>query len=193
MAVVHTESGRTERFRHYMRKRFTFSEPQLAIMIELLLRGRQSVGELRTRASRMVSIDGLARLREELSSLLESNYIQTSGPLERRGVEVDNNLYLPSEGMQFARDSLSPSAATCNPQTSAIHQDLSAAPGPLANTSGAAVASTEKRTPNLGGLETAMDEFRLESQQLREEFESLKDEFQQLSDRLEDLRSDLGG
>ena len=37
--VVHTESGRTERFRHYMRQRFTFSERQLAVMTELLLRG----------------------------------------------------------------------------------------------------------------------------------------------------------
>src|SRR3989304_6112713 len=43
-AVVHTETGRTERFRHYVRKRFSFTEPQLAIFTELLLRGRQSVG-----------------------------------------------------------------------------------------------------------------------------------------------------
>src|SRR5579862_10011778 len=40
VAVVHTETGRTERFRHYVRKRFTWSEPQLAVMTELLLRGR---------------------------------------------------------------------------------------------------------------------------------------------------------
>src|SRR5688572_14511906 len=56
-AVVHTESGRTERFRHYLRKRFALSEPQVAILTELLLRGPQQLGELRTRASRMVSID----------------------------------------------------------------------------------------------------------------------------------------
>src|SRR5262245_57920311 len=31
VAVVHTESGRTERFQHYVRKRFTLTEPQLAI------------------------------------------------------------------------------------------------------------------------------------------------------------------
>ena len=49
VAVVHTETGRTERFRHYMRKRFTFSEPQLAVLTELLLRGRQSIGDLRAR------------------------------------------------------------------------------------------------------------------------------------------------
>ncbi|HEX6987701.1 MAG TPA: DUF480 domain-containing protein, partial [Planctomycetaceae bacterium] len=66
VGVVHTESGRTERYRHYMRKRFNFTEPQLAILTELLLRGRQSLGELRTRASRMVPIDSLEDLRREL-------------------------------------------------------------------------------------------------------------------------------
>src|SRR5260221_5381892 len=36
-AVVHTESGRTERYRHYMRRRFSaLSEPQVSILGELL-------------------------------------------------------------------------------------------------------------------------------------------------------------
>ncbi|HVW01423.1 MAG TPA: DUF480 domain-containing protein, partial [Planctomycetaceae bacterium] len=69
-AVVHTESGRTARYRHYMRHRFTMSEPQLAILTELLLRGRQSLGELRTRASRMVPIDSLEDLRTALNGLM---------------------------------------------------------------------------------------------------------------------------
>ena len=38
-AVVHTESGRTERYRHYVRKRFPFNEAQLAIMTELCATG----------------------------------------------------------------------------------------------------------------------------------------------------------
>src|SRR5690606_38507486 len=31
VAVVHTESGRTERYRHYVRKKYPFTEQQLAI------------------------------------------------------------------------------------------------------------------------------------------------------------------
>ena len=96
-AVVHTESGRTERFRHYIRKRFTLSEPQIAILTELLLRGRQQLGELRSRASRMVPIDSLDRLREELAGLIRLNLAQSSGNLERRGIEVDHNLYTEKE------------------------------------------------------------------------------------------------
>lgn len=97
IAVVHTESGRTERYRHYMRKRFDFAEPQLAILTELLLRGRQSLGELRSRASRMVSIDSLDDLRRELAGLIEAHAVQSDIPLDRRGAEVDHAFYPAGE------------------------------------------------------------------------------------------------
>src|SRR5215469_6781151 len=101
-AVVHTESGRTERFRHYVRRRFsTLSEPQVAILGELLLRSRQSIGDLRGRASRMApagSLDSLEQLRTELAGLMELKLAQSDGPLERRGIEIDHNLYQPQEG-----------------------------------------------------------------------------------------------
>src|SRR5579864_1862442 len=94
-AVVHTESGRTERFRHYVRRRFsTLSEPQVAILGELLLRGRQSVGDLRGRASRMAppgSLESLEQLRTELTGLVSMKLVQSDGPLDRRGVEIDHN------------------------------------------------------------------------------------------------------
>jgi uncharacterized protein len=101
VAVVHTESGRTERYRHYMRKRFTLTEPQLAVLTELLLRGRQSIGDLRARASRMVAIESLDDLREALRGLLTQKYLQASGSLDRRGVEVDHNFYQPAENKRI--------------------------------------------------------------------------------------------
>jgi uncharacterized protein len=102
VAVVHTESGRTERYRHYMRKRFTLTEPQLAVLTELLLRGRQSVGDLRSRASRMVAIESLDDLREALRGLTAQKYLQANGSLDRRGVEVDHNFYQPAESKRLA-------------------------------------------------------------------------------------------
>ncbi|MCA9086169.1 MAG: DUF480 domain-containing protein, partial [Planctomycetaceae bacterium] len=102
VAEVFPDSGRTARYRHYMRHKFDFSEVQFAIIAELLLRGKQQPGELRTRASRMVRIDSQEQLREALADLQEKGFIQTSGPLERRGVEVDHTFYLPSEGMTLA-------------------------------------------------------------------------------------------
>ncbi len=93
VAVVHTETGRTERYRHYLRKRYDMTEAGLAIFGELLLRGRQQLGELRTRASRMVPIDSLEVLRNELTTLMQSGHVRASGPLDRRGIEVDHGFY----------------------------------------------------------------------------------------------------
>src|SRR5262245_39154259 len=105
-AVVHTESGRTERFRHYVRRRFsTLSEPQVAILGELLLRGRQSVGDLRGRANRMAppdSLDSLDQLRTEVAGLAALKLVQGDGPFDRRGVEIDHTLYEPGEQRTMA-------------------------------------------------------------------------------------------
>jgi uncharacterized protein YceH (UPF0502 family) len=97
VGILHTESGRTERYRHYLRHRSRLTEPQLAILTELLLRGKQQPGELRTRASRMVPIDTLELLRAELQTLMDQDLVRANGPLERRGVEVDHALYPAGE------------------------------------------------------------------------------------------------
>ncbi len=94
---VHTDGGRAARYRHLVRKRFEWTEPQIAIITELWLRGRQQLGELRSRASRMVPIESLEELREALQGLLAESAIRASGPLDRRGVEVDHNFYPASE------------------------------------------------------------------------------------------------
>jgi uncharacterized protein YceH (UPF0502 family) len=103
VAEVFTDGGRTTRFRHYMRLKFDFSDAQLGIVCELLLRGRQQPGELRTRASRMVRIESQEQLRTELQGLLSKGFLQASGALERRGVEVDHTWYLPKENMQIGQ------------------------------------------------------------------------------------------
>jgi len=103
VAEVFTDGGRTTRFRHYMRLKFDFSDAQLGIVCELLLRGRQQPGELRTRASRMVRVDSQETLRAELQGLLSRGFLQATGALERRGVEVDHTFYLPKENMQLGQ------------------------------------------------------------------------------------------
>lgn len=95
--VVHTSGGRTERYRHQLREVTGWTHAQLAIMAELLLRGRQQVGELRSRASRMGPLDSLDILRKEINFLQEQGYVCASGDLEKRGIEVDHALYTESE------------------------------------------------------------------------------------------------
>jgi len=97
---VHTEGGRTERYRHYLRHRTDLTEAQMAVITELMLRGRQQLGELRTRATRMVAIPALEELRDVLQQLIERGIVRANGPLERRGIEVDHNLYPPGENRE---------------------------------------------------------------------------------------------
>lgn len=172
-AVVHTESGRTERYRHYARKRFPFTEPQLAIVTELLLRGRQQLGELRGRASRMVPIESLDQLRQELTGLLELGYIQASGPLERRGVEVDHNFYPASENKQLAQMA---GGGDDEEESSSIAADRPSRP---------VVAVGDDVRNELAAL-------RQENRELRGELESLRQVVDVVRDHVDELRRSLG-
>lgn len=162
VAVVHTESGRTERFRHFMRKRFPFTEPQLAIITELLLRGRQQLGELRSRASRMARIESLEELRENLEQLAAQGFIRSSGPLERRGIDVDHTFYPASEAPDLGMAEASAPAARA--------ETIASAPPPAA-----ANSSTDD----------VIDE-------LRSEISDLKGQLADLTDEVAELKRSLG-
>jgi uncharacterized protein YceH (UPF0502 family) len=185
VAVVHTESGRTERFRHYARKRFTFTEPQLAVMTELLLRGRQSLGELRARASRMVAIDSLEQLREALDGLQAMNYIQATGGLDRRGVEVDHNLYEPREGRRVEK---SPDAAP-PPASVPVSRAAVEPPHPPPGT----VPAPADEAHLLSTLERTCAQLQQENRELREQLQSLAEQVREMGAQIGDLRQALGG
>jgi len=129
VATVHTDGGRTERFRHYVRKQIPISEAQLAILGELLLRGRQQVGELRSRASRMFPIDSLEDLRRELKGMLDHGWIQTTGPLDRRGVELDHTFYAESESKRLAYQEGESGPLEASGERSAVAASLIRSPG----------------------------------------------------------------
>jgi uncharacterized protein YceH (UPF0502 family) len=179
-AVVHTESGRTERFRHYLRRRFSeLTEPQVAILGELLLRGRQPMGELRSRASRMApasSLDSIDQLRSELAGLVSSKLAQSDGPLDRRGVEIDHGLYESREGQ-----TMTPRAALVDdtPAPAPAHSPAAARPPATAP-----VANTEL-VHRVAALESAFAD-------LREENHELQDQVDRLRQSLDDLRRSLG-
>jgi uncharacterized protein YceH (UPF0502 family) len=189
-AVVHTESGRTERFRHYMRKRFTFSEPQLAVLTELLLRGRQSIGDLRARASRMVPIESLDDLRVALRGLSEQKYVQANAALERRGVEVDHNFYAASENKKLAWDSRLDDAADVRDDARSVRTHASPEPRPAH-----AHASLE-RAPHVAEFQpgsSVVAELRSENSELRGRIDALENELARLKSVVDDLVRDLRG
>lgn len=183
VAVVHTESGRTERYRHYMRKRFTLTEPQLAVLTELLLRGRQSIGDLRSRASRMVAIESLDDLREALRGLASQNYVQANMSLDRRGVEIDHNFYLPAENKKLAASDRDEPEEDEPPP---------ARPAPAARPS----FSVPPSSPAAGesqAVTSALGAMRAEHNELVARIESLETELKRLKGVVDDLVRDLRG
>ena len=177
VGCLHTESGRTERYRHYMRRVTKLTEPQLAIMTELLLRGRQQLGELRTRASRMVAIETQEALRQELQRLQEQELVQANGQLERRGIEVDHRLYPAGENhdrmTMLADESDDEPAATITRAAAAasLHEPRT--------------SHDPAATDRLAAVESLVRE-------LKDELVSVRSEFRDLQDRFEDLRRQLG-
>jgi uncharacterized protein YceH (UPF0502 family) len=177
VGCLHTEGGRTERYRHYMRHKTKLTEPQLAIMTELLLRGRQQLGELRTRASRMVQIDSQDVLRQALQGLLDLNVVQTNGQLERRGIEVDHSLYPSGENhdrMTMLAD---------EPDEESVAPVSRAVTSPLPDTR---PAQAPVNVDRLASLEAQLRD-------LKDELSTVRTEFRELQDRFEDLRRQLGG
>jgi uncharacterized protein YceH (UPF0502 family) len=68
--VVSSDGGRVPKYRHILSERLRLAPEELALLCELLVRGPQTVGELRTRAERMRSFTDLAAVEEVLGDLM---------------------------------------------------------------------------------------------------------------------------
>jgi uncharacterized protein len=90
-------SGRVERWRHLLYVAWEVEKVEMAILAELLLRGPQTEGELRTRASRMDPIDDLETLRTLLGNLKRRNLVVYLTAEERRGAVVTHGFHDKAE------------------------------------------------------------------------------------------------
>jgi uncharacterized protein YceH (UPF0502 family) len=70
-ALVSGMGGRVSKYRHALAEKFRFTPAELALLCELLVRGPQTVGELRTRAERMHPFGDLAEVESVLVELME--------------------------------------------------------------------------------------------------------------------------
>ncbi|HLO24696.1 MAG TPA: YceH family protein [Geobacteraceae bacterium] len=70
LALVSAEGGRASKYRHILAEKLRLSPAELALLAELLLRGPQTVGELRARAERMHPFPDLAGVEEALDELM---------------------------------------------------------------------------------------------------------------------------
>lgn len=95
-ALVRTSGGRTDRYRHLVADAWDLEGKEAAVVAELLLRGPQTDGELRQRASRMVPIESLfdlATIIEKLESRSDPLIRRLTPPGRKRGAKYAHNLY----------------------------------------------------------------------------------------------------
>jgi uncharacterized protein YceH (UPF0502 family) len=95
--VTRIQGGRVERWRHNLYDLWAVNKVELAILAELLLRGPQTEGELRLRASRMEPIDDLDALRAALRPLSERKMVVFLGEAGRRGTQLTHGFHAAKE------------------------------------------------------------------------------------------------
>jgi hypothetical protein len=88
--------GRAAKFRHLLYDWLGVDKFELAVMAELLLRGAQTLGDLRARAARMEKIAGISELRPIVDSLYRKGLILYLTP-PGRGCIITHALYQPQE------------------------------------------------------------------------------------------------
>lgn len=179
-------SGRVAKYRHFLYDWLGVDKIELAVMTELLLRGAQTVGELRGRAARMEPIADLGALKPVLDSLKTKGLVISLTP-EGRGQVVSHALYQPQELEKVRREQ----AALPAPD----HGDLHAvAAGPSLNRLGDEAASPARHfTPPSTADGRELADLRAEVAALRHELDELRSELGRHSQEFEQFRASLGG
>jgi uncharacterized protein YceH (UPF0502 family) len=81
VGAAHASGSRVERYKHMAGVVWQLSPGELAVMAELLLRGAQMPGELRSRADRMSRFESLEALSATLESLRGKGFVRRLEPL----------------------------------------------------------------------------------------------------------------
>lgn len=161
VAEVHG-SSRVAKFRHFGYDYMGVKGAEAAVMAELLLRGAQTVGELRTRASRFETIADLATLEGILKGLVARQLVIALTP-PGRGQVVTHNLYLPEE--------------------------LASVRAEVGQRSSGGGSDDDSPTESSGGRSPAAPAIREELESLRAEVEQLREALEELTARVSTLES----
>jgi len=146
-------SGRVSRYRHYGYDYLGVKGAEAAVITELLLRGEQTAGDLRVRASRFDPIPDLSALNEILRSLMSKGLVISLTP-PGRGQVFSHNLYQPEELTKLKNKFVgatgdSEEDADQNEGTSVVSRS---------SRSGGEVAALQAEVDELRGLLAALEE-----------------------------------
>lgn len=197
VSIIQGDS-RVEKYRHLAYDWLGVSKVELAVMAELLLRGAQTIGELRGRAARMEPIKGMSELGPILQELLAKQLILYLTP-PGRGAVVTHNLYQPRELEKVCRDYGGVPSIQPSPQVAPISESLVDSAEETAEAATGAGPDQPYRAPEAAVSQPASkttastedaDELRGELRSLKEEITELQIEYQS---RISELQSDLDG
>jgi uncharacterized protein YceH (UPF0502 family) len=185
-------SGKTPRYRHLAYEWLDVGPEELAILGELLLRGAQTEGDLRGRASRMDPIPDLDALRGHLDRLAERGLVIWLSP-PGRGRMLTHGL-LPEEKLEKVRRELGLSGAAIPAATPPTPAAPAAAPTDAPHP---APADEELRHPPVAPAPPAAPQVAPQPAAPTAEFERriavLEAEVAALRTRLDSLEQALGG
>lgn len=163
--VTRITGSRVDRWRHNLYDVWKVSKVELAILAELLLRGAQTEGELRGRASRMEPIDDLDSLRAQLKPLVERALVVYLGPEGRRGTQLTHGFHTPKE-LEYLKANVRPD------------ESESAAETP--------------RAPHSTAIQAELADARQEIASLRTEMNTMQETLRAVQEQLAKLKEALG-
>jgi len=118
-----TGGGRVDKYRHILYEALKVDKVPLAILAELLLRGPQSEGELRGRASRMEPIADIDTLRGQLRMLVQRGLVVYLTPENRRGTMLTHGFH-PAEELARIRTRAEQGNAPAEGETPAVAREV---------------------------------------------------------------------
>lgn len=170
-------SGRVAKYRHHAYEWLGVDKYEISVMTELLLRGEQTLGDLRARAARMEPIADQAALRQIVDGLLKKNLMIELTP-PGRGQIVTHNLYKEREIVELRaqyKNHVAPERSYDDERPPAS----SATPSP-ARPAAAPVAAAPSPPPVRGVSTDDFAELRVEVTELQADVARLREQVRQL-------------
>lgn len=161
--------SRVEKFRHAARQALGLDSPQLAVLASLMLRGPETIGELKTRTSRMFAFDDLEAVQAVLDSLAGRGGIEAP--------ELDEGLPTRGEPLvtHLGGDSGRKGVRWAHLLSGTPSEDAQEAGGAGISSTGpvgeGAVVAQSKMREELESLRSRLDELESEFERFRSQFE----------------------
>jgi uncharacterized protein YceH (UPF0502 family) len=148
---VSAADSRVTKYEHRLQEAFNFDRREAAIFCELLLRGPQTPGELRSRAERMHHFDDLSEVQSALQRLMTREPSLVKVLARQPGTKESRYIHLLCGDLE--------------PASSAVAHE-------------APTGATRENTDKLSSLESEVAELRKEIAELKQQFATFRKQFE---------------